>query len=86
MNNFIIYKITNLINGKIYIGQTTYELLVRWNGHVNGCNFKYKGDQVKIIDNTRIKGKKVLFIDNTDNKIIIGYKDLSKKIFKKIVR
>ena len=29
----IIYKITNLINNKIYIGLTTTELKVRWNRH-----------------------------------------------------
>lgn len=34
-NNFygIIYKITNLVNGKIYIGQTRQSLRVRWNSH-----------------------------------------------------
>lgn len=30
----IIYKITNLVNGKIYVGQTAYPLAVRWNAHV----------------------------------------------------
>ena len=36
----IIYKITNIINGKIYIGQTTVGLQKRWNGHCSnrgGC-------------------------------------------------
>lgn len=31
----IIYKITNLINGKIYIGQTTQSLKARWRQHCN---------------------------------------------------
>lgn len=29
----IIYKITNLLNNKLYIGQTTQELKKRWNDH-----------------------------------------------------
>jgi len=29
----IVYKITNLLNGKIYIGQTIQKLNVRWNRH-----------------------------------------------------
>ncbi len=31
----IIYKITNKINGKIYIGQTVQPLTSRWSGHCN---------------------------------------------------
>ncbi len=34
----IIYKATNLINGKIYIGQTVYSLIDRANGHVSKSN------------------------------------------------
>jgi group I intron endonuclease len=33
----IIYKITNIINNKIYIGQTTTDLKTRWRDH---CRFK----------------------------------------------
>jgi predicted GIY-YIG superfamily endonuclease len=29
----VIYKITNLINGKIYIGETTRSFNKRWNEH-----------------------------------------------------
>lgn len=34
----IIYKVTNCVNGKIYIGQTIQPLGVRWKSHTNkGC-------------------------------------------------
>ena len=39
----IVYKITNDINGKIYVGQTIGTLQNRWRGHLskakNGCSF-----------------------------------------------
>lgn len=35
----VIYKITNLKNGKIYIGQTKKSCLRRWNEHVNASRF-----------------------------------------------
>ena len=34
----IIYKITNLINGKVYIGQTIQPLNLRWQGHCQNIN------------------------------------------------
>lgn len=34
----IIYQVTNLINGKIYIGLTKQKLLRRWQGHVQYAN------------------------------------------------
>ena len=34
----IVYKITNKINGKIYIGQTIRPLIVRWKHHCNPAN------------------------------------------------
>ena len=38
-----IYKITNLINNKIYIGQTIYHINKRWIQHISGAkNGKYK--------------------------------------------
>lgn len=31
-----IYKITNLVNGKCYIGKTKFTSLIRWKAHING--------------------------------------------------
>ena len=42
MNAWKIYKITNKVNGKVYIGQTTKTLSVRFSNHCcpsNGCRF-----------------------------------------------
>jgi len=45
MGKSIIYKITNLVNGKIYIGQTSKSLNSRWDTH----KAKYTNLKVKII-------------------------------------
>ena len=37
----IIYKITNRINGKVYIGQTQTSLAARWRGHRSQVNKKH---------------------------------------------
>ena len=39
-----IYKITNLVNGKIYIGQTGYDFISRFKGHVKDSKYKDKQD------------------------------------------
>ncbi len=38
MNKGIIYKITNIINNKIYIGKTEKTILERWNTHLYSVN------------------------------------------------
>lgn len=35
--SYIIYKHTNILNGKIYIGQTKHSMKRRWNQHVAGA-------------------------------------------------
>lgn len=30
-----IYKITNILNGPVYIGQTKYKAIDRYNAHIN---------------------------------------------------
>ena len=37
--NYFIYKITNNINGKVYIGRTTQTIQKRW--FVHQCHAKY---------------------------------------------
>ena len=39
--NICIYKITNLINNKIYIGQTIRGIKRRWKDHINKVGCKY---------------------------------------------
>lgn len=38
----IIYKITNRVNGKIYIGQTVQRLIDRWSDHARPCLGRHK--------------------------------------------
>lgn len=35
----VVYKITNLINNKVYIGVTKNKLKTRWNRHLRDCNY-----------------------------------------------
>lgn len=39
-NIYVIYRVLNQINGKIYIGRTTRGIDVRWDSHKNGLNAK----------------------------------------------
>jgi group I intron endonuclease len=45
MKTYIVYKITNIKNGKPYIGKTEYSLEHRWNRHLssarNGSKFRF---------------------------------------------
>ena len=59
--NYIIYKITNLINGKVYIGKTTRTIEKRWQEHcyckdndlLHNAIRKYAGGNKKWILNSK---------------------------------
>ena len=68
----IIYKITNKINGKIYIGQTTRDLNERWNNH---CFYKHKKKSA-INEAIKVYGKENFFIEELAK--AISYEELDK--------
>lgn len=62
----VIYKITNKVNGMMYIGQTKHDIKIRWKQHChngNGCRFlhhainKYGADNfiIEVIDTANSK-------------------------------
>ena len=68
MNWLIVYKITNNINGKVYIGITTCSLEYRWSKHVtesrneNNTKHLYKAMRKYGLDNFSIEQ-----IDSSDD-------------------
>lgn len=69
-----IYKITNLINGKVYIGQTIVALNKRWKQH---CNDKRAGRVSLIGQSIKRHGKENFTIEIVD--LSDTYEDLNKK-------
>ncbi len=65
MTNYIIYKITNKINGKIYIGRTTQKLSTRWNSHRGGIYAK-KNIHLKLYQALAQHGKENFSIEAID--------------------
>ncbi len=59
----IIYKITNIINGKIYIGQTTATLESRFYSH---CQFNRNKDNSVIFKAIKKYGKENFKIEKID--------------------
>lgn len=68
----IIYKITNLINNKIYIGLTTLSLNKRWTSHKAECKRNNKKHLYNAMRKYGIESFKIEEIDNTDDIIKLG--------------
>lgn len=53
-----IYKVTNQVNGKVYIGKTSWDVNVRWNAHVStSFNDKCREHKFKFHNAIRKYGK-----------------------------
>lgn len=80
----IIYKITNIINNKIYVGQTVNNIRQRWNKHChsNGCKSLYNAILKYGKDNFNIEIIETLPIEKLDEREIYWinyYKSNNKK-------
>lgn len=69
-----IYKITNLINNKIYIGQTIHSINQRWNNHLSNAR---KGSKLHLYEAIRKYGSHNFTIECIDMADTI--EDLNKK-------
>lgn len=80
----IIYKITNIINNKVYIGQTVNTIKQRWNKHChsNGCRSLYNAILKYGKENFNIEIIETLPIEELDEREIYWinyYKSNNKK-------
>ena len=80
----IIYKITNIINNKVYIGQTVNTIKQRWNKHChsNGCRSLYNAILKYGKENFNIEIIETLPIEELDKREIYWinyYKSNNKK-------
>jgi len=62
----IIYKITNKINGKIYIGQTVQQLMDRWSDHSRPSLGKHM-NRSAIASAIRLHGKENFTVEQIDS-------------------
>lgn len=68
MKCLIIYKITNNINNKVYIGLTTCSLDYRWGRHLTeGCNENNTKHLYKSMRKYGLNNFSIEQIDSTDN-------------------
>jgi group I intron endonuclease len=79
----VIYKITNLINGKIYIGQAIHDIQERLNGHIKQAE-KFEASQQMLIARAIKKYGKENFIieviSSAFNKNELNFKERFYKI------
>jgi hypothetical protein len=61
----LIYKVTNLVNGKIYIGQTRHAIEQRWERHVNRARYNLKKKEA-FCSAIRQYGERNLVIEDID--------------------
>ena len=71
----IIYKITNLINSKVYIGQTIRPLSHRWTQHLREVRDKLDYRLYRSIRKYGIENFKVEEIDGANNQTELNYKE-----------
>lgn len=66
-----IYKITNTINGKIYIGQTKRSLQVRWRAHVNDSrNNRRRGYLKRAIEKYNARNFKIEALEEVETQYL----------------
>ena len=71
----IIYKITNIINNKVYIGLTTTSLKKRWRAHKNSINENNSKHLYRSMRKYGIENFKIEQIDETEDFKILGEKE-----------
>jgi len=71
----IIYKITNLINSKVYIGQTIRPLSHRWTQHLRDVRDKLDYRLYRSIRKYGIESFKIEEIDGANNQTELNYKE-----------